>query len=281
MVLESLITPTNAERKPKEVFLYGLLTASIAIILSLWIFKEQATLVMVFLTVTACVPFMYMTIKYEEGKDLIISKEKALIKEHGKAIKAFVYLFMGFVVAYSLWFIFLPSDITSSLFNVQLTTINQINSKISGDVIQPTMTSAVNQGIFLQIFANNIKVLIFCIIFAFFYGAGAIFILTWNASVIAAAIGTFVRSRMTSIAHYFVLYPVSLLRYMTHGIFEIMAYFIAGLGGGIISIAVINHQLGTKKFLRVLVDSLDLIIISVVILVIAALIEVYVTPLFF
>ena len=273
MVLESLITPKNAERNPKEVFFYGILAASIAIILSLWIFREQSSLVMVFLTVITCVPLMYMTIKYEEEKDLRIEKERTLIKEHGKALKAFIALFLGFIVAYSLWFIFLPSETTSTLFNIQVSTINQINTNISGN--------AIRSGIFFSILANNFKVLLFCIIFAFFYGAGAIFILTWNASVIGTAIGAFVRNQISGIGSYFALYPIAIMRYMTHGTFEILAYFIAGLGGGIISVAVINHQIGTKRFGRVVVDSMSLIILSLIVLVIAALVEVYITPLFF
>ena len=65
---------------------------------------------------------------------------------------------------------------------------------------------------------------------------------------------------------------------MTHGIFEIAAYFIAGLAGGIISIALIKHNLQEN---RVLIDSLDLVLISVGFLIVAALIEVFITPLFF
>jgi uncharacterized membrane protein SpoIIM required for sporulation len=268
-----LITPINAEKKTKEVFFYGMLIASIAIILSLWVFSEQASMVMVFLTVLTSMPLVYSMTKYEESKDLRIEKERTLIKEHGKALKSLIALFLGFVIAYALWFILLPAETTSSLFNVQVTTINSINSRISGGVV--------SSEIFFHILGNNFKVLFFCIIFAFFYGAGALFILTWNASVIAAAIGAFVRNQMTHLAGYFALFPIAIMRYMTHGIFEILAYFIAGLGGGIISVAVINHRMGTKRFLRVLVDSLDLIGLSVLVLIFAGLIEVYVTPLFF
>jgi len=57
-----------------------------------------------------------------------------------------------------------------------------------------------------------------------------------------------------------------------------LAYFTAGLAGGIISIAVIKHDFGSKKFTHVLIDSLDLIVISLVILLIAAFIEVHITP---
>ena len=44
-----------------------------------------------------------------------------------------------------------------------------------------------------MIFLNNIRVLFLCIIFAFIYGAGAIFILTWNASIVGVAIGNLIR----------------------------------------------------------------------------------------
>jgi uncharacterized membrane protein SpoIIM required for sporulation len=68
------------------------------------------------------------------------------------------------------------------------------------------------------------------------------------------------------------------LRYLVHGIPEIAAYFVAALGGGIISIAMIKHGFGKKQFWRVMRDSLDLIIISIVILIIASVLEVFLTP---
>jgi len=41
---------------------------------------------------------------------------------------------------------------------------------------------------------------------------------------------------------------------------------------------VIKHEFGTEKFWEVLQDSLNLIILSIVVLFIAALIEVFITP---
>ena len=89
MVLESLVNPIKAERQPYEMFFIGLLYASIAIFLSIWIFKEYSSLVMVFLTVFAAVPLMYNTLKLEEKKDIEISGERKLLREHGKALKFF------------------------------------------------------------------------------------------------------------------------------------------------------------------------------------------------
>ena len=54
MVLEMLISPRKAERTPWELFFLGLVYASVAVLLSMWIFQDDIGLVMVFLTVLAC-----------------------------------------------------------------------------------------------------------------------------------------------------------------------------------------------------------------------------------
>ena len=108
MVLESLLNPMKAERKPLEMFFLGFVYTSIAIILSLWIFKDQASMIMVFLTVMACVPIVYNTMKLEESKDMVVSKERALMKEHNKAIVFLMFLFLGITVSFVAWYVFLP-----------------------------------------------------------------------------------------------------------------------------------------------------------------------------
>ena len=76
-------------------------------------------------------------------------------------------------------------------------------------------------------------------------------------------------------------FTAGFMRYMTHGTFEILAYIIAGVAGTLISIALINHKLKSPEFKKVTFDSLNLIIIAIVVLFIAAIIEVAVTPYFF
>ena len=288
MVLESLSTPSKAEKKPWDLLFIGVMYAAIGLFLAVWVFREEASIVMVLLTVIACVPLMYNTLRYEEEKDTVIFREQTLLKEHGKALSFFIFLFVGFVIAFSLAYIFLPESIVEPTFRTQTETIRNINSQVSGESINSAFTG--DTTLWMQIFMNNIKVLLFCIFFAFFYGAGAIFILTWNASVISAAIGSFFREHigiyadkvgLVHVAGYFHIYSLSLLRYFLHGIPEILAYFVGGLAGGIISVAVIKHEFGTKVFKRILLDSSNLVLLAVMVLVIAATLEVYVTPLFF
>jgi len=284
MVLESLIGPVKAEKKFWELFFFGALYSSIAAILALWIFKDQSSLIVVFLTVLATVPLMYKTIRYEEKKDIEIQEEITLLKQHSRALLSFMFLFLGITLSLSFWYIFLPENLTNTLFSTQVKTIESINAQILSAKIS---SSSVYQDFFLQIMSNNFKVLLFSIFFSFFYGAGAIFILTWNASVIASAIGIFIRKNLSELAinfglnnigSYFHIFYLGIFRYLTHGIFEIFAYFIGGLAGGLISVAIIRHSIDSREFRHVLVDSIDLTIIAMAILIFAAFVEVYITP---
>lgn len=282
MVLESLINPRKAERQPWEMFFVGAVYSTIALFLALWVFRDYASLVLVFLTTMAAIPLVYNTIRLEERKDLEINREYVLLKEHSRALEFFMFLFLGVTVVLGFWYAVLPQSAVSDAFNIQTQTIVDVNTRMTGHVVKFTT--------FTNILFNNLKVLVFCTLFAFIYGVGAIFVLVWNASVIGTAIGNFIRSNietlassvgLTSTASYFHVVSFALLKYAIHGIPEILSYFVAGLAGGIISIAVIRHDFGSEKFQQVVLDAGDLMIISLALIVIAAFLEVYVTPMVF
>ncbi|MBL7051769.1 MAG: stage II sporulation protein M [Nanoarchaeota archaeon] len=283
MVLESLIGVKQAENSPWYVFMLGFLYASVATFLSLWIFRSEASLILVFLIVFASLPLIYKTLKFEAYKDLKLKSTDNLPGSHFRALRAFMYLFLGSVLAMSIWYVFLPSEIIYDLFASQISTIQAVNSGAT--------TGSVTAWNFLSvIIVNNLKVLTFCILFSFFFGAGAIFILTWNASVISAAIGNFIRTNMAQyaesfglikVAGYFHIFSMGLLRYMMHGVFEILGYFIGGLAGGLISVAMLHREFEGDQFKKIMKDSIDLIILAVLVIIVAGLVEVFVTPLFF
>ncbi|MBS3140110.1 stage II sporulation protein M [Candidatus Woesearchaeota archaeon] len=283
MVLELLFNPFSLKKKPWEMFIGGFFYSIVALMLSYLVFREIAGILMVFLIVLSTLPMVYTAIKNEEELDLRYDKEWFLLKEHTKVLIFLMFLFLGITVALMFAYLILPQSVTNIIFDLQRTAIINVNSSI-----QSSVTGGVTKLELLgKIMFNNIKVLFFCLLFSLLYGAGAIFILTWNASVIATAIGALVKTEIakassvigfTSISSYFGITTFSFFRYMIHGFFEIAAYFIAGLAGGIISIALIKHNLKER---RVLVDSLDLILISLAMLLVAALIEVFITPILF
>ena len=280
MVLEALINPLIAEKRPAYMIFFGFFYCVLSLLLALNIFPDQASLVFVFLTVMCCLPLIYATMNVEEEKDMDIPTERSLLREHRKAIYVMAYLFLGFVLAVTFGYLFFPESWTTSLFSVQSQTINAINNDVTG-------RAGVTLGFFSKIILNNFRVLVFCVAFSFAFGAGSLFILVWNASVIGVAVGNFIRSHVSSLAlsagyvgigSYFKIYSLSLFRYAIHGIPEILAYIVAALAGGIISAAVIQKHFFTLKGEKILVDIADLLALSLFLLVVAAFLEAFVTP---
>lgn len=284
MVLEALFNPFSVKRRPWEMFLAGLVYAFIGLAMSFFVFREIAGILSIFLIVIATLPLVYTTIRNEEELELKTDREWRLLKEHTKVIVFLLFLFLGITTAFVFSYTFLPSATVNTIFQLQQKSIQNVNNQIHSNVAENITSHATKFTFFTKIFTNNLKVLFFCLVFSLLYGTGAMFILTWNASVIATAIGSLIRSQLAqtttaaglvSFSSYFSVTTTSVLRYMFHGVLEIAAYFVMGLAGGILSIALIKHNL---KEDRVLIDVLDLVFISLGLLVMAGIVEVYITP---
>lgn len=284
-MLESIIFPKKAEREPWRMFFIGIIYASLSVLLVYWFFSRDpvlynyAGIIVVTFSVIFSLPFMFFLIRREEIEDEEATGILGVWKMHSDAVYAFMWLFFGFIVAFSFWYIVLQD---SNLFNAQIQTYCNINrpgniedciKQYSFESLNPT-GAATQQIKFLSIISNNVYVMIFTLIFSLIFGAGAMFVLSWNASVIAAAIGVFTKYNVSEI-------PVGLLRYMFHGVPEIAAYFMTALAGGIFGVSFIRNGIKSKKFLRVIENSVILLFISLILLVLAALIEVYVIPFVF
>jgi uncharacterized membrane protein SpoIIM required for sporulation len=284
-MLESIINPRRSERGPWKMFFIGLVYASLSLLLVHWFFSSDATLSQAsgILVVVFCImfslPYMFFIIRKEEKDDEEIEGAFKVWKTHKDAIFALMWLFLGFVVAFSFWHIVLQD---SNLLNFQVQTYCQINSpeNLNDCIAKYTFNNQASTGAatksmrFLSIIENNVYVMIFTLLFSLIFGAGAIFILVWNASVIAAAIGIFTQYRVAEI-------PLGLARYLIHGFPEIAAYFITALAGGIFGVGALRHGFHDQKFLRVVENTIILLFLAILILIIAAVIEVYLTPLFF
>ena len=284
-MIESIINPKNGERGPWKMFFIGLLYSGLSLILVHWFFSadpilsEYSGMIVVTFCVMFSLPYMYYIIKREEEEDESVEGFFSVWRVHSDAIYAFMWLFLGFIVAFSFVFMVLQNQV---LFDAQLGTYCLINSpgniedcvaKYSFERLSAT-GAATKQVRFLSIIENNVYVMIFTLIFSLIFGAGAIFVLAWNASVISAAIGIFTKYEISKI-------PMGLLRYMVHGFPEITAYFITALAGGMFGLGAMKVGVKDPKFLRIIENVVILLFISILILIIAAAIEVYITPTFF
>ncbi len=295
-MLETLLNPRKAKRRPWEMLIVGALYAAISLFLvdflflKNFVFEKYVSMLIVCFTVIFSIPFFFYMIKNEGEKDTRIKSEKRLLKEHGKALAALCFLFLGYVIAFSVLFIVLPKETTDLNFKAQIETYCSINSRYNveqcienavadkylGEAVAMKQTVNIKEGMSRVsiILSNNFYVLLFSLLFSFLFGAGAIFILVWNASVIASAVGIFARGSLANV-------PLGFGKYLLHGLPEIASYFIVALAGGIIGSALIKHEFGRERFWHILQDSLDLIILALVVLIISAFMEVFITPLLF
>jgi len=281
-MLESMVNPRRMEKGPWKMFFIGIIYASLSLLLVKWFFAKDAVLSSFsgIIVVTFCVmfslPFMFYIIKEEEAEDEKVFGVLSVWRVHKDAIYSFLWLFFGFIVAFAFWYIVLQD---STLFNAQIQTYCAINSPGSiGNCVSKydfsATGAATNELRFLSIIENNVYVMIFTLVFSLIFGAGAIFVLAWNASVISAAISIFAGNRISDI-------PFGIARYMIHGFPEIAAYFITALAGGIFGVGVIRNGIKSKRFLHVVENTAILLFIALIILLLAAVIEVYLTPALF
>ncbi|MEM4713925.1 MAG: stage II sporulation protein M [Candidatus Nanoarchaeia archaeon] len=204
-----------------------------------------------------------------------------LLKTNSQIFLFFIWAFLGFTLAVATWYVVLPQNITRLLFEAQLTTIREINAVITGGLAA--------KSFFYAILTNNFKVLIFTLLFAFIFGPGVLFILTWNASVIGVAIGERIKFSIlanpmvtggSAVAHYTNIVSFGLVRYLIHGSLEVLAYFISAIAGMMLSLAVLETKQNTYLFKKTLCDVILLICFASIILILAGIIEVGINALF-
>lgn len=266
-MLDLLFNPARAERHPFEIFIIAAFYASLSIVLGLWIFKDSTSLAIIFLTTLSCLYVVQGAIKMEEKKEKNWNDEKWLLKEHKSVAILILALFLGFTVSFALWSFFLPLETSQTIFQMQGSSVDQIKL-ITGKAVDTTATLT-------TIFNNNIKIVLIALIFALFYGAGAIYIVAWNASVMGFVIGEVSRQTFGLVA-----LPIAFAKYFLHGIPEMLAYILASIAGGILYFAFIKGDLTNKdKIKRIILDTSSLILISILLLLFSAILEVYVSPL--
>jgi len=240
-------------------------------------FGTAVSLSIVFFTSLALAPLMVKLLQVEEKQD-IEELGTTMWERHADVIMTYSMLFLGAVVAFSLWFTLLPNQLISAIFFEQIAVIKAVTGmQAQGLVIGYAIAARMSMW---TIIANNIKVLMVATLLAFCIGSGAIFILTWNASVIAVAIGGMARQflvytadlgHFAGLAAYFYSLPFSLSQLVLHGIPEIVAYFIGGLAGGILSVAATAHQ--GRAVWVVIKDAIKLFVVAFAIIFIAGYIE--------
>lgn len=256
MVLERLVSIRTAMKKPVWMFVIGGIVSVACLIISYLVFQTSVGMFTAFLVTFAVTPFMVNLTSMEEAREEQIPdiEKMNIFQRHRQILSVYIAFFAGMILTLSIVYLSFPSPVVQKIFEDQINEITLIRGNVTFG------------GTYETILLNNLGVLFLTFLFSFLFGAGAVFILAWNASVLAAAIGMAAKS-IGGIA----AFPLATLMFFPHGSLEILAYFIGGIAGGLVS-AVISKRKSGKMFL-IIKDSLQLMAVSVVLLIVAAFIE--------
>ncbi|MFH1056779.1 MAG: stage II sporulation protein M [Candidatus Micrarchaeota archaeon] len=273
MVLEYILSPKEAKRKPWELIAVSFLFVSFGVLTQLLIPSLEGSVII--FAMVPLIPLFFVVLAGEESAEARFSKLKTEVDSWKKVLKAlkqdekpalfpfalahrfkrvvnvhkdlielFGFLFIGAVIAYAFWFSVLPQEVSYNLFYPQLQELKTIRSTITANVF--------SDNLFQYLLSHNLQVLLLMLLFSVIYGIGALYLLLWNASIIGVVLGE--RMIQQGLAGT----VVGLLGLIPHGIFEISSYFIGAIAGGILSIAIMKSAY-KKPFFKYLVEDVVLL----------------------
>ena len=272
-MLEALINPKEAENKPLHVFFVAILFTLVSIYTAQAVFSYYASMLTVAFITILFVPLFQRLFVIEEEKERKIFRERmdyaSIFRRHEDIIKVYTAFFLGVVVATTTFLTLFPQP-GESVFKLQMDTLA---------VMRGTGAVTFNMDNFFHYLSNNTSVLGFAFLISFFFGTGAVFILSWNATVIGTFLYIGIKSMVEEGAPLGLAYlyglPAGLLSISIHGIPEILGYFFAGIAGGILSVGVIRERIFSNEFRQVFRDSLIFLLSAEVLIVIGAFLEAF------
>jgi uncharacterized membrane protein SpoIIM required for sporulation len=264
-MLENILRPDWLERKPRFAFIIGFVYAIIGIIAAYLIFPKSHGIASIAFVSILLIPSLGKILAIEEIQDSRSKKFsiRRILIDHADVLEIYLMLFLGIFLAYTLFSLKFSNLLVHGIFDSQLRIIG-ITGNASGTGLS-----------FSGIFLNNFKVMIIFLALSLIFGAGSILFLTWNASVwgvVFAYIATLSDDAFNTLVSI-------LLKVMPHMLAEAGSYFFAIVAGGILSQAVLREKIGSSKLNYVLKDGSMFLLISFILLVLGALLEVYLYPL--
>lgn len=272
MVVESFLKSQFALKHPVSMVFFGIVITVISAGISLSTFPAAASVLSIALITIGAIPLFNHVLDTEEDDETKSPGNPAtFLGRHFHLISVYWWFFVGVIIASAYLQAELSPTLSNQLFAEQTKTYDQIaglrGNATEGDFLN---SCAGNDYIGLSIgciFKNNAVVLAWTLLFSLLYGVGALFLITWNASVIATVIGKeLIQKGLENAA-------TKTICLIPHGIPEIAAYFIGAIAGGIISAAVAKKLYQKNEFTIIFKDVVLLILLAFAILLIGALIE--------
>lgn len=264
MVLEFLLG--YEQKKPLQLFCTGFFFSSVAVFVSVVLFFHSPSMVIVtFMTL----PLVYIFTQIMKTKSLENVKTKTIkdiFRVNSDIVEMYLSVFMGMVMGIAVWYSVLPSQLTDLIFSEQIWNLQAITTL--------AVASAASSSKFWTIAINNAKLVLLCSALSFVFAAGALFILSWNASIVGVAIGSIVRMLGSGPKAVVEGLSLGILFYIPHLVPEVIAYFTAAIAGALISSAMLRYRPFGEKSQKLIGVALILVALSLALIMLAAAIEV-------
>ncbi len=274
MVLEHLFPEEWLEKKAYYAFALGIGYSLIGILFARFLFAADPALPAVAFTSMLMLPELYKMFSIEERQQ---RKEttyglKRFWLDNGDFFRVFLFLFLGILIVYSLAAMLLPALSVNELFREQM--------QIRGDSFQAVgqaTGAASGQDLFVRLLKNNAFVLAACFAVGLLTGDGAIFLITWNASVWGTIFGLTARN-----AAFFSheapgkFFAIILTIVTPHMLLEASAYILAGIAGGLISKAALQEGIEGARFAKIFKENAFILLIAIICLIAGASVESFV-----
>ena len=273
MVLEHLFPEEWLERKFHYAFVLGAGYSVIGILLARFLFAADPALPAVAFTSLFLLPELYKLFSIEERQQSRDSSfgVRTFWRDNADFFRVFLMIFLGILLVYCLAAMLLPAFSVNALFREQ---IEMRGGGFSAAGYATLVGDASGQSQFLSILKNNFFVMLACFVVALLAGDGAIFFITWNASVWGTIFGITARnaaffSQGAPLKFFLLVFTIVL----PHMLLEASSYILAAMAGGLISKGALREGLNGKRFARVFKDNIFILILAITALVIGATVE--------
>ena len=273
MVLESLIGEKNIRKHPLYMLLITFLISIGSIIAAYNIAPAHSSVLSVAFITIGLIPVIHNILTKEEYEEAIERKSAVtFFARHFNLILIYVFVFIGVILAFTTVYIVFPAEVNQVVFEEQINSFcwlqpdactGGVPLSITGNATGSSLsycTDKTMQDPFMcsfVIFENNAKVLIFIIILSLLYGAGAIYIIAWNASILGLFFG-----EMILTLEYGKAFSFALAMIIGHGAAELMAYVFGALAGAVLSAMISRGQFLSHEFSTILKDVLFLALLG-------------------
>ncbi len=270
MVLESIFSVQGMMKKPWELIILAFIFVSISIPIAQFIQLQESisTIMLVsILSIGVLVRlFDYEVEEIEEKSKILGSRTLA---RHYPIVVAMGLFFIGWILGFLFWYLILPQATISQVFSIQVGQLTSVQGQFSGFA-----TAFQFQQAFEVIFIHNLEVILIILGLSIIAGAGAVLVLVWNASVISVFLANYAEQFILNQSQTLIVgLSAGFLGILPHGFFEMLAYILAALAGGILSSAVARRAYKDPSFTLILHDIIKLAAWAVILMTIGALIE--------